>query len=106
MFRKKKEVPYSSWLGYLDISRYIKIYIYIKSHLHEFSHPLDMAPISCRQEKFRQALRSLLKQLDSEDLAGAMERLGAIGTPPVRGTQVGMPWGGAVRSRSGWGNAN
>ena len=29
MFRKKKEVPYSSWLGYLDISRYIKIYIYI-----------------------------------------------------------------------------
>ena len=100
MFRKKKEVPYSSWLGYLDISRCIK------SHLHEFSHPLDMAPISCRQEKFRQALRSLLKQLDSEDLAGAMERLGAIGTPPVRGTQVGMPWGGAVRSRSGWGNAN
>lgn len=35
------------------------------------------------QEKFRQALRSLLKQLDSEDLAGAMERLRAIGTPPA-----------------------
>lgn len=34
------------------------------------------------QEKFRQALRSLL-QLDSEDLAAAMERLRAIGTPPA-----------------------
>eukprot|EP00435_Cladocopium_sp_Y103_P002972 s2260_g1.t1 len=36
------------------------------------------------QEKFRQALRSLLKQLGSEeDLASAMERLRAVGTPPA-----------------------